>query len=105
VVVDRGYQNPDHEHALVIGFDGQDLPRLKQDWNKLVASVRNDVERVLAYIKRFREFQYTYLKSMPVHSLLFQLACHVVNARFEKYPLRKQGPHPNLFGAVMQKPE
>jgi hypothetical protein len=57
------------------------------------------------FIKRFRVFQYTYLKSMPVHSLLFQLACHVVNARLEKYPLRKQGPHPNLFGAVMQKPE
>jgi hypothetical protein len=42
---------------------------------------------------------------MALHMLMFSFVCHVVNLRLERYPLRRNGPHPNLFGAEMQKPE
>jgi len=105
IVVDRGYlQANDQEitDKMIVGFVGHRTPAQEQ-WNKLVASVRIQVERMNMYFKKFEVFHYTRLKDMAVHSRLFHLACHLINWRIKRYPSRK-APHPNIQNAVMRRP-
>lgn len=105
LVVDRGYVTGDlaTQSKTIVGIVGPIPGSPEEAWNKLVASVRIQVERVLSYIKNFQVFQHTMIKDLAVHSMMFHLACHLTNWRITRYPSRK-APHPNIFNSFQQKP-
>lgn len=104
IVVDRGYTDETIAHKVIIGFnDGDQTTAARKQWNNLVASVRIEAARIKAYIKKFRVFRMTYLKSPEHRMAMFHLTCHLINLRLRSFPSRVY-PHPNIMNAEMERP-
>lgn len=104
IVLDRGYLGlVDEPNRAIIGFK-EPRTQAQRAWNRLIKSVRIDVERVIAYFKRFSFLKYTRTKSGLNHNLVFHFLAHLINIRLELVPFR-DGIHPNVFNARRHMPE
>jgi len=102
MVVDLGYLGATLSDQVLIPIKCPATPE-QRVWSNLVSSVRIDVERVIAYFKRFRILRHTYLKKLEYHALVFHLLAHLINIRIQKVPIRRR-PCKNLRIATMQRP-
>lgn len=102
MVVDLGYVGPTIAHQVVIKLKAASTPT-ERAWCNLVSSVRIDVERVIAYLKRFRVLRHTYIKSVALHGVIFHFLSRVVNLRIRRSPIRRV-PCSTLRNATMKMP-
>lgn len=102
MVVDLGYLGSTVSDYAIIPFKCPSTPAQRQ-WCNLVSTVRIDVERVIAYFKRFRVLRHTYIKKVELHGLAFHFLAHLINMRIKKVAIRRV-PCKTLREAKMSRP-